>query len=80
VSMYTRTFYKESDGFASGNMKFRAEGGTANERLGLPAEDLDEATRTAVKMTETGEASYRTSRAIDRGQEGGAYAEQLKFN
>lgn len=44
--LYTRVF------FPNGGGNFEATKGTANEALGLPREDLDEATRRAVKMAE----------------------------
>lgn len=41
-AMYTRFFYNNGDG------NFEAKHGLANERLGLPKEDLDEVTKWAV--------------------------------
>jgi len=50
--MYTRTFYKDGCG------NFEQHGVLANGILGLPKEDLDERTRVAIKMAETGEGTY----------------------
>jgi hypothetical protein len=46
--MYTRTFFPGQGG------DFEASKGTANGKLGLPKEDLDEATKRAVDMVESG--------------------------
>ncbi|OAL52445.1 NAD(P)-binding protein [Pyrenochaeta sp. DS3sAY3a] len=47
-AMYARLF------FASGEGDYETEGGLDNGKLGLPREDLDEATRRAVGMVEKG--------------------------
>lgn len=49
ILLYARTFYK--DGAGSHNHKLD------NEKLGLPQEDFDEATKVAVKMAEAGETN-----------------------
>ncbi|RGP61304.1 putative oxidoreductase cipalike [Fusarium sporotrichioides] len=46
LAMYSRTFFPNGDG------NFEAKYGLANEVLGLPKEDLDEATARALKMAE----------------------------
>lgn len=46
--MYTRNFFPGQGG------DFEASKGVANEKLGLPKEDLDEATKRAVDMVESG--------------------------
>jgi hypothetical protein len=50
--MYSRIF------FPDGNGNFEKRRGLANAALGLPKEDLDEATKRA---TDRGSAAYRTS-------------------
>ncbi|EXJ67659.1 uncharacterized protein A1O5_09005 [Cladophialophora psammophila CBS 110553] len=47
--LYTRVFYRDGGG------DYESAKGTANTLLGLPGEDLDEATRRAVEMAESGE-------------------------
>ncbi|KAF4983912.1 hypothetical protein FZEAL_789 [Fusarium zealandicum] len=49
LAMYARTFYPNGDG------NFEAKHGLANDVLGLPKEDLDEASKRAIGMVE---ASY----------------------
>ncbi|KAF5544879.1 oxidoreductase like [Fusarium mexicanum] len=46
LAMYARTFYPNGDG------NFGAKYGLANEALGLPKEDVDEASKRALKMVE----------------------------
>ncbi|KAI7761579.1 hypothetical protein ACKAV7_008963 [Fusarium commune] len=46
LAMYARTFYPNGDG------NFEAKYGLANEALGLPKEDVDEANTRALKMVE----------------------------
>ncbi|RGP77477.1 putative oxidoreductase -like [Fusarium longipes] len=46
LAMYARTFFPNGDG------NFEAKHGLANEALGLPKEDLDEASAKAIKMVE----------------------------
>ena len=48
TAMYTRTF------FPNGGGDFESTVGTANKALGLPAEDLDQATMRAVRLVEDG--------------------------
>ncbi|PHH88102.1 hypothetical protein CDD83_7972 [Cordyceps sp. RAO-2017] len=48
IALYTRTFYPNGDG------NFEAKHGLANDALGLPKEDLDEATKRAVGMIKGG--------------------------
>ncbi|KAJ4180511.1 hypothetical protein NW767_014375 [Fusarium falciforme] len=55
IAMYARTFYPNGDG------NIEAKYGLANEALGLPKEDLDEASKRAMEMAERGYA-YRTNR------------------
>ena len=50
--MYARAFYKDGCG------NYEKDGKLMNDALGLPEEDLDECTRNAVKMAQTGEAAY----------------------
>ncbi|KAK7747478.1 hypothetical protein SLS53_001733 [Cytospora paraplurivora] len=50
--LYTRVFYSNGDG------NYETRKGLANESLGLPKEDLDEATREAIRLSVTGEWSY----------------------
>lgn len=52
VSMYTRVFFKDGRG------DYEKDGRLANEALSLPRENLDEFTRIAVMMAESGEAAY----------------------
>lgn len=47
MAMYARTFYKSGEGNSE------ARYGLANEALGLPKEDLDEATRRVLKLAES---------------------------
>jgi len=56
IAMYTRVFFKEDSG------DYEKDGWLANGALGLPQEDLDEATKYAVKLAESGEAGYHLSR------------------
>lgn len=56
IAMYTRVFFKEDSG------NYEKEGWLANDALGLPKEDLDEATKYAVKLAESGEAAYHLPR------------------
>jgi hypothetical protein len=56
LAMYTRCFFKDGVG------NYEKDGKLDNDILGLPMEDLDEATAFAVRMAETGEASYHTSK------------------
>ena len=46
TSMYTRVFYKDGCGDFSDKLD--------NDRLGLPKEDFDEATKEAIRMVERG--------------------------
>lgn len=46
TAMYTRVFYKDGSGDFSDKL--------VNEKLGLPQEDLDQATKEAVEMVESG--------------------------
>lgn len=55
MAMYARTFFPNGDG------DFESKYGIANEVLGLPEEDLDEASRRAVEMVEGG-YNYFTKR------------------
>lgn len=48
ICLYTRTFYPNGDG------NFEAKHGLANDALGLPKEDLDEATKRAVAIVKGG--------------------------
>ncbi|KAL1876437.1 hypothetical protein VTK73DRAFT_9303 [Phialemonium thermophilum] len=50
--LYSRVFYPNGDG------DFETRHGLDNEVLGLPKEDLDEATREAVRMAENNEVPY----------------------
>ncbi len=50
--MYARVFYPNGDG------DFESSRGLANEVLGLPKEELDEATKGAVEMVESGWSPY----------------------
>jgi hypothetical protein len=45
-TMYSRVFYQDGSG------DYESRHGTANAVLGLPSEDIDEATRAAIKMSE----------------------------
>ena len=47
-AMYSRVFYPNGDG------DFESSRGLANDKLGLPKEDLDEATKRTVDMLESG--------------------------
>ncbi|GAB7353360.1 hypothetical protein MBLNU459_g3843t1 [Dothideomycetes sp. NU459] len=47
-AMYTRVFYPNGDG------DYESSRGLANNKLGLPKENLDEATKRAVEMVESG--------------------------
>ena len=47
-ALYSRSFYPNGDG------EFESKRGLANEALGLPKEDLDEATKSALKLVESG--------------------------
>jgi len=51
-AMYARVFYPNGDG------DFESSRGLANEVLGLPKEELDEATKGAVEMVESGWSPY----------------------
>ncbi|TFB00409.1 hypothetical protein CCMA1212_007772 [Trichoderma ghanense] len=53
MAMYSRAFYPNGDG------NYEAKYGLANKALGLPEEDLDEATKLAVEMAEAGFAAKR---------------------
>jgi hypothetical protein len=55
LAMYARTFFPNGDG------DFESKNGTANKVLGLPEEDLDEASKRAVAMNEGG-YNYFTKR------------------
>ncbi|KAM0457386.1 hypothetical protein ACHAPV_003298 [Trichoderma viride] len=48
MGMYSRAFFPNGDG------NFEAKYGLANEPLGLPKEDFDEATKLAIEMAEAG--------------------------
>lgn len=48
ICLYTRTFFPNGDG------NFEAKHGLANETLGLPKEDIDEATKRALAMVKGG--------------------------
>lgn len=50
--MYTRIFYDDGTG------DFESRRGTSNKLLGLPSEDLDEATRRAVERSAESQAAY----------------------
>ncbi|CAK3763742.1 Hypothetical predicted protein [Lecanosticta acicola] len=50
--MYTRVFYPD------GNGDLEARRGTLNSLLGLPEEDMDEATRRAIERAESGNSGY----------------------
>ncbi|PNY29435.1 oxidoreductase CipA [Tolypocladium capitatum] len=52
TALYTRVFYPNGDG------NYEAKYGLANEALGLPKEDLDEATKAAVAMVQRGWNPY----------------------
>lgn len=52
TALYTRGFYPNGDG------NYEAKYGLANEALGLPKEDLDEATKKAVDMVQRGWNPY----------------------
>lgn len=52
TALYTRCFFPNGDG------NYEAKYGLANEALGLPREDLDEATKTAVAMVQRGWDPY----------------------
>ncbi|EMC94216.1 hypothetical protein BAUCODRAFT_36690 [Baudoinia panamericana UAMH 10762] len=53
TAMYARVFYPEG---SPGD--YESKGKLANDILGLPKEDLNEATKNAVRMAETGEGLY----------------------
>jgi len=54
-AMYSRTFFKDGSG------NYEQHGLLANDLLGLPKEDLDECTREAVKLVESGKPAYHTA-------------------
>ncbi|KAF5008598.1 hypothetical protein FDECE_5132 [Fusarium decemcellulare] len=56
LAMYARTFYPNGDG------NFGAKYGLANDVLGLPTEDLDEASKRALEMVEAS-YNYYTNRS-----------------
>ena len=51
-AMYSRTFYPNGDG------DYESSRGTVNDLLGLPREDLDEATKRTVEMIENGSMPF----------------------
>ena len=60
IALYSRTFYPNGDG------NFEAKHGLANGALGLPKEDLDEATKRAVGLAESGFTGYGDNVNLDR--------------
>lgn len=54
--LYTRVFYPNGGG------DYETSKGMANEALGLPKEDLDEATREAIRLAVSGEWEYTSGK------------------
>ncbi|KAM0263552.1 hypothetical protein ACHAQJ_001171 [Trichoderma viride] len=59
MAMYSRAFYPNGDG------NYEAKYGLANEVLGLPKEDIDEATKLAVEMAEAGFGTRRLQEELE---------------
>ncbi|CEJ93826.1 hypothetical protein VHEMI09393 [[Torrubiella] hemipterigena] len=57
LCLYARTFYPNGDG------NFEAKHGLANEVLGLPKEDIDEATARAVEISKKSGGEYNPAKA-----------------